>query len=296
VNGDVIPYSQTSGTDDVISVEHKWDDVNGDGVRDAGEIVLYDPAQVPPENLTVGNPVDIITVTGRAGAGTKRVLQAEVTRLRLVAKTLGAFYTDKSVTVSGNSHFCGWNHDATIPAGTVQNACFGYHGTEGHLPGVTTTGDVVTQKGSTDLDGSPNSTDNDPANPWYTLSEVLGLTAGETAEILANADNTSIVTPLDGVTYIQGNATINSNMIGHGLLYVTGDLTINGGFKYWGLIYIEGDAKVTGTPWIVGSLICKQSADFNFSAGNCGIFYSQDVITQYVGTVMPMVTLSWRDL
>jgi hypothetical protein len=280
----------------VISVEHKWEDVNGDGVRDADEIVLYDPGQIPPENFTVGNPVEIITVTGRAGAGTKRVLQAEVTRLRLVAKTLGAFYTDKSVTVSGNSHFCGWNHDATIPAGTVQNACFGYHVSEGHLPGVTTTGDVVDQKGSTDLDGSPNSTDNDPANPWYTLPEVLGLTASETAEILANADNTSIVTPLDGVTYIQGNAVINAGVIGHGLLYVTGDVTINGGFKYWGLIYIEGDGKVTGTPWIVGSMIVKQSADFNFNSGNCGIFYSQDVITQYVGTVMPMVTLSWRDM
>jgi hypothetical protein len=296
VNGDVILYSQTSGTDEVISVEHKWEDVNGDGVRDADEIVLYDPGQIPPENFTVGNPVEIITVTGRAGAGTKRVLQAEVTRLRLVAKTLGAFYTDKSVTVSGNSHFCGWNHDAAIPAGTVQNACFGYHVSEGHLPGVTTTGDVVDQKGSTDLDGSPNSTDNDPANPWYTLPEVLGLTASETAEILANADNTSIVTPLDGVTYIQGNAVINAGVIGHGLLYVTGDVTINGGFKYWGLIYIEGDGKVTGTPWIVGSMIVKQSADFNFNSGNCGIFYSQDVITQYVGTVMPMVTLSWRDM
>jgi PilX N-terminal len=296
VNGELIEYSRTSGTDEVLTVEHKWEDVNGDNVRDVGEVVLYDPAQVPPENLTVGNPVEIITVTGRAGAGTKRVVQAEVTRLRLVAKTLGAFYSDKSVTASGNSHFCGWNHDPSVPAGTVQNACFAYHEAEGHLAAITTTGDAVNQQGSTDLDGSPNSTDNDPANPWYSLAEVLGLTTSETAEILSIADNTSIVSPLDGITYIQGNATINSNVVGHGLLYITGNAVINGGFKYWGLIYIEGDCNVTGTPWIVGSMICKQTANFNFNSGNAGILYSQDVITQYVGAAMPMVTLSWRDM
>jgi hypothetical protein len=295
LSGDVIQYSRASGTDDVLSVEHKWEDVNGDGVRDPGEIVLYDPTRVPPTNFTVGNPVDVITVTGRSGA-TRRMIQAEVTRLRLVAKTLGAFTTDKSVKVSGNSHFCGWNHDASIPAGTVQNACFAYHESEGHLAGVATTGDVVDIKGSAKVDGSPTSTDNNPANPWYTLAEVLGLTNGETAEVLASADNTSIVNPLDGVTYIQGDATLNSTLVGHGLLYVTGDAAINGGFKYWGLIYIEGDATITGTPWIAGAVLVKQSADFNLSAGNCGIFYSQEVIEQYVGKVMPMVTLSWRDM
>jgi PilX N-terminal len=295
LSGDVIEYSRASGTNEVITVEHKWDDLNGDGVRDPGEVVLYDTSRVPPENFTVGNPVDIITVTGRSGAS-RRVLQAEVTRVRLTAKTLGAFSTDKSVTVSGNSHFCGYNHDELIPAGTVQNACFAYHESDGHLAGVATTGDVVKVIGSSDVDGSPTNIDNNPANPWYTLAEVLGLTNGETAEVLASADHTSISNPLDGITYIQGDATINSTVTGHGLLYVTGDVTINGGFKYWGLIYIEGDAKITGTPWIVGAMLVKQDADFNFSAGNCGIFYSEEVIAQYVGKVMPMMTLSWRDM
>ena len=295
LNGDVLQYSRDAGTDGVVMVEHKWEDLDGDNTREAGEIVLYDQSRIPPENFTTGNPVDIVTVTGRKGT-TQRVIQAEVTRLRLVAKTLGAMYTDKALTVSGNSHFCGWNHDLNMPQGTVQNACFGYHESEGHLAGVTTTGDVVDQKGATDVDGSPTSTDTNPANPWYTLAEVLGLSNEETQEVLDNADHNSIVNPLDGVTYIQGNATINSTVIGHGLLYVTGDVTINGGFKYWGLIYIEGDCKVTGTPWIEGSVIVKQSADFNFSAGNCGVFYSEEAISQWVGSVMPMVTLSWRDM
>jgi hypothetical protein len=295
LSGDPIAYSHPSGTNEVITIEHKWDDLDGDGVREVGEIVLYDPAQVPPENFTKGNPVDVITVTGRKAASRKTV-QVEVTRLRLLAKTLGALYTDKAVEVKGTSDFCGWNHDINTPVGTTPNACFAYHLGDGHLSGVTTTGDTVTKKGSADIEGSPNPTNTDPANPWYTLAEVLGLTQGDVNEILANADHTSVVKNLDGVTYLQGNHTANATTIGHGLLYCTGDLSINGGFKYWGLIYVEGDCKITGTPWIEGTVIVKGTSDFNFNAGNAGLLYSEDAISQYVGLLMPMVTIAWRDL
>ena len=40
----------------------------------------------------------------------------------------------------------------------------------------------------------------------------------------------------------------------------------------------------------------KGSADLQFSAGNCGILYSEEAIQQYVGGLMPMITLAWRDL
>ncbi|HEX5132350.1 MAG TPA: pilus assembly PilX N-terminal domain-containing protein [Candidatus Krumholzibacteria bacterium] len=294
LSGDPIQYTEPSGTNDVITVEHKWVDLDNDGTREDGEIVLYDPAQVPPENFTKGNPVDVITVTGRAGTS-RQVVQVEVTRLRLLAKTLGALYTDKAVDITGNSAFCGWNHDIATPVGTKPNACFAYHLGDGHLSGVTTTGDVVNQKGASDVEGSPTATNTDVANPWYTLPEVLGLTAGDVNEILANADFTSPTTPMDGVAYFQGNATINSNVVGHGLLYCTGDLTVNGGFKYWGLIYVEGDCKITGTPWIEGTVLVKGSSDFNFNAGNAAVLYSEDAISQYVGLLMPMVTIAWRD-
>jgi formylmethanofuran dehydrogenase subunit C len=98
------------------------------------------------------------------------------------------------------------------------------------------------------------------------------------------------------VTYIQGDAKINAQVVGHGLLYVTGDAVINGGFQYWGMIYVEGDCKIVGTPWILGTVLVKGSADFQFSAGNCGILYSEEAIQQYVGGLMPMITLAWRDL
>lgn len=296
LSGDVLEYSKAAGTDDVIEVEHKWEDLDGDGTRDSDEIVRYDPAVVPPENFDTGFPIDVVTVTGRSGRG-KRVLQAEVTRQTLNVKTLGAFYTDKAVTISGNSSFCGWDHPANTPVGMRPNPCFSYHQDEGHLPGVTTTGDQIKEKGNAhDIEGSPTNMDNDPANPWYSLAEVLGITDGQLASLLASAKFSAPAPVMDGITYIQGDASFNATMVGHGLIYVDGDCAINGGFTYWGLIYVEGDMHITGTPWILGSLVVKGKSDFSFGSGNCGVLYSSEAINLYVGQMMPMQILAWRDL
>lgn len=295
LNSDFLDYSKPDGTDEVVTVEHKWDDLNADGLRDANEIVLYDPLQVPPENFTKGNPIDVVTVTGHKGTG-RRIIQTEVTHMRLMFKTKGALYTDKATTVSGSSVFCGYNHDIDTPSGTVLNACYAYHeASGGHMAGIATTGDVVDQKGGNKTDGQPV-TDTDATNLWYTLAEALGVTQSQVDDLLANADHTSIVDDLDGVTYIQGDAKLNSQVVGHGLLYVTGDVIINGGFQYWGMIYCEGDCKIVGTPWILGTVMVKGSADFQFNAGNCGILFSEEAIQQYVGGLFPMTTLAWREM
>ena len=234
-------------------------------------------------------------MTGHSGTS-RRGVQAEVTRLRVQFKTLGALYTDKAVKVSGSSVFCGWNHDLATPVGTSLNACYAYHEAGGHLSGIATTGDVVTKQGANKTDGSPTPTNTSNTNLWYTLPEVLGLTVSDTNELLASADNTAISNLIDGVTYIQGNASINAQVVGHGLLYVTGNCTINGGFKYWGMIYVEGDCKITGTPWILGTVLVKGTSDFNFNSGNCGILFSEEAIQQYLSAFMPMTTLAWRNL
>jgi hypothetical protein len=295
LSGDYLDYTVASGTDGAIMVEHKWEDRDGDGSRDDDEIVRYDPALVPPENFDTGFPIDVVTVTGRS-SDARHTLQAEVTRQTLRTKAMGAFYTDRAVEIKGNSSFCGWNHNLSTPVGTRPNVCFSYHESEGNLGGVTTTGDQVKEKGVThDIEGNPR-TDTDPANPWYTLAELLGITEGQLTSLLANPDFTSPQDVMDGVTYIQGDANINAGMVGHGLMYVTGDITINGGFEYWGLIYVEGDGNIIGTPWIIGSVCIKGTADWNFGAGNCGVLYSAEAIKQYVGQLMPMQILAWRDL
>ena len=289
-------YSEANGAVDVLTIEHKWEDLNGDNVRDANEIVLYDNSKIPPENFTTGFPIEIVTVTGEAGQG-ERTIQAEVTRQAIRVRTLGALFVDKAIKILGDVCFCGYNHDINTPPGTQSPACQAWHIGGGELPGVTSTGDNVNVQGAAaDLDGFPAATDTASANPFYSISEVMGLSVSELNEILANPDQTTVTNPFNGITYVQGDASIASNYTGTGLLYVTGDLKASGGWEFKGLIYVEGDIFVTGTPWILGTVICRGSSDYNFSSGNAGILYSSEALTNYLSDATPMNLLSWREL
>jgi hypothetical protein len=291
-----LQYSRTTGTNEVLTVRHKWEDRDGDGVRDANEIVRYDSDKVPPENFTSGFPVEIVTVTGRSGPA-ERVIQAEVTKRKLTARTMGALYIDKAIRITGNPGICGYNHVLNTPVGVKPNACSAWHEANGHLPGIATTGDVIDiQGGAADVEGDPTPTDSSSTNPFYSLAELLGLTQDELNQILANADNTSVVNPLNGITYLTANALINSNTVGNGLVYCTGDLTINGSLDFKGLIYVEGDVKANGTVWCLGAIVVRGTTDYNTSAGNAGILYSADAISNYLGQYMPVIVLSWREL
>jgi hypothetical protein len=295
LSGEHLAYSVASGTDDVISIEHKWEDLDADGIHDADEVVRFDPSRVPPENFETGFPIDIVTVKGQSGQG-ERTLQADVTRQVMMTKAMGAFYTDKALEIKGNSAFCGWNHPVGIPEGIRPNECFAYHTGDGHLGGITTTGDEVKIKGGKkDIEGDPP-VDDDATNPWYSLAELLGITQSQLNDLLAKPDFTAPADLMDGITYIQGDATLNAGMVGHGLIYITGNVTINGGFIYYGLIYIEGDAQITGTPWILGSVSVKGTADFRFTAGTGGVLYSAESIATYIGQLFPMQVLAWRDI
>ncbi len=290
-----LEYSHPSGTDGVLTIRHKWIDRDSDNIRDANEIVRYDPLQIPPENFASGFPVEIITVTGRAANG-ERTIQAEVTKRTMMARTLGALYADKAIELKGNCAFCGYNHSIDVPPGTRPNACKTWHLSSGHLPGVVTTGDEVKVKGSADVAGNPIPIDDAPTNPFYSLAEVLGMTDAEAQALLARADNTSIVDPLNGITYINGDAKINSDLNGEGLIYITGDLSGNGNFYYKGLIYVEGDVQLTGTGWILGSVIVRGTVDWNFNAGNSACLYSEEAIRNALSMAMPCMVLSWREL
>ena len=290
-----LEYSEASGTDRVLTIEHKWRDLDGDGARDANEIMRWDPMQIPPENFNSGFPIEVVTVTGQSADG-ERVIQAEVTKRTIIVRTLGALYCDKAIRLTGNCDFCGYNHDLNTPVGTVPNGCNAWHLASGHLPGVVTTGDAVQTQGSANVAGNPQPINMDPTNPFYSLPEVLGLSVNEVNDLLANADHTALANPMNGITYINGDANVNSNFVGRGLLYVTGDLKGAGSFTYTGLIYVEGDLKLTGTPWILGSVIVRGTSDWNFSAGNAAVLYSRDAITNALSGAMPCIVLSWREM
>lgn len=294
-SGGYLLYSEPSGTDGVLNIRHKWRDLDGDNVRDANEVVRYDPIQIPPENFTSGFPVEIITVAGRA-SNAEREIQAEVTKRTMLCRTLGALYCDKAVKLTGNCAFCGYNHSINTPAGTKPNACVPWHLSSGHLPGVTTTGDNVQVQGSAYTGGNPIPIDKSNTNPWYSLADMLGITQADVNTMLAQADNTAICNPMNGITYINGDANITSNLVGSGLLYITGDLHAAGSFIFRGLVYVEGDVHFTGTPWILGTMAVKGTSDFNFSSGNAGVLYSKDALTQYLSRALPCIVLSWREM
>jgi hypothetical protein len=295
-NRTYLQYSRTSGTDGVLTIRHKWNDRNADGVKDADEVVRYDPEQIPPENFTSGHPVEIVTVTGRM-AQAERVIQAEVTKRKLTARTMAALYIDKAISITGNPGICGYNHDVNTPAGASPNACFAWHEGQGHLAGIATTGDDIDiQGGAADVEGSPTPTDSSSSNPFYSLAELLGLSQDELNQILASADNTSVVNPLNGITYLTGNHQINANTVGNGLVYCTGDLIINGTLNFKGLIYVEGDVLANGTVWALGAIVVRGKTDYNTSAGNAAILYSAEAISTNLGQYMPMLVLSWREM
>ena len=297
-NQPYLMYSQPAGVEGVLSVQHKWEDRNADTVRDPDEIVLYDPKQVPPENFTSGFPVEVITVTGQWGNATRSV-QTELTKKTMLARSLGAMYIDKAIDVNGSPTFCGNNHDITIPVGLKPPACTVWHLPTGGLVGVVTTGDDVDVSGTPNILGDPTPMDTASTNPFYTLAETLGISDPELAQLLAGADFTAIPAtgdPWDGITYIVGDADVNNNRVGSGLLYVTGNLGGNGDFSYKGIIFVEGDLDLQGGPWILGSVIVKGTGDYQFSAGNATVLYSEEAITTALASSFPAVILSWREL
>jgi hypothetical protein len=299
-----LQYSAENGFDGVLTIQHKWVDRDGDGDRDSDEVVRYDKLSVPPENFTTGYPVEVVTVTGHSAQGVSTI-QAEVTKKTITVRTLGALYVDHDVTLTGSCAFCGYNHGYDTPVGSqpggagkgkMGTACEDFHLPSGSLPGVTSTGHKVQTMGSSDIRGFPAPVHSSASNPFYDLNEVLCLPLKEVKQMLDKADNKSIVDPLNGVTYIVGDAKISSNLTGEGMIYVTGDLHASGNFVYKGLIYVEGDVHFSGAPWILGSMIVRGTTDFSFSAGNATVLYSAEALSRALNSSMPAIVLSWREM
>lgn len=287
-----------------LTVRHKWRDRNGDGVRDAGEVVRYDASRFPPENFDTGSPVEVIEVEGWRGDARRRV-RVEATRYPFAPNVLAAITSDRGVDVRGNVAICGHDHQAATPADTdlqTNPPCSpDFDEADGHKPAITTTGDLVDRTGSSDLLGEPAAIDTSASNPFYGLAEALGVTQDVVDRILANADHASSQdgSPLDGITCVNGNATGGekfNNVTGSGLLYVRGDLDVSGTFVWRGLIYVEGDFTITGTPWILGAVVVKGRSQYAFSGGSPAILYSSEMLRLALETAFSYVVLSWKEL
>jgi hypothetical protein len=289
-----------------LSIRHKWRDRNGDGIRDADEVVLFDPSKLPPENFDTGSPVEVIQVAGHR-ASARRRLEVETARFPFSPNVMAALNCNTIVDLRGTVNVCGHNHRADTPENThleTNPPCSpNYDEPSGHLSAVMTTGDEVLTNGSTDLLGEPSASDTTSSNPFYSLAEALGVTQDIVDYLLAHADYHSAhdANPLDGITYINGNATGGNKFVdihGSGLLYVSGDLEMAGNSAWRGLIYVDGDFKITGNPWILGAVLVRGKSQTNpgFGGGTPTILFSEAMIRISLEMAFDYVVLSWKEL
>jgi hypothetical protein len=307
--GSWLEYSDPSDLNQALTIEHKWKDLDDDGVRDNGEIVLYDPTQYPPENFTEGRPVEVITVVGKS-ATAERTLRVEATRFPFSANVLAALMCDNGVDVRGNVTVCGHNHSLSTPHYTMYPNCQTWEHCNGGFPGspecqaagcligIITTGDEIDERGTTDLSGSPTPRDTSSSNQFLTLAEALGLSQDE---LLASPDYTDVnqASPQDGITFVDnaatGEASWTGGGTGSGLLYTTGDLMTGGNFQWKGLIYCDGDYTIDGTVSIIGAVIVRGHSDYAFSGGNPCILYSSEAISETISKYVGYIKIGWKE-
>ncbi len=305
--GSWLEYSSPDDASQAITIEHKWRDLDDDGVREPGEIVLYDGSRYPPENFTSGSPVEVITVTGHAGTAQRRIV-VEATRFPLNVNARAGLLCDRGVDVRGNVTVCGHNHRIDTPTYTSLPGCMAWELCSGRtndlgagcLVGVMTTGDIIDKRGSTDLAGYPSPEDTSSSNQFLTLAQTLGISDDDLAQILANADYTDVgvADPQDGITYVDnagGPQVMWNNGDGSGLLYITGSFKSAGNFVWRGLVYIEGDFKMTGTVWVLGAVVVKGESDWAFTGGNPAILYSSEAISYYLTQHLNYVRIGWKE-
>ena len=244
-NQPYLEYSAANGTDEVLTIQHKWRDLDGDNVRDANEIVRYDPLQMPPENLTSGFPVEVVTVTGTARATRSGPSRRRSRRERCIARTLGALYLRQGGPAHRQLRVLRIQPQHQHAGRHRPDRVRPYHLSSGPLPGVTTTGDNVQVQGSANVGGNPSPHRQLRVRIPGTRSRTCSdLDQGEVDAMLAQADNTSIVNPLNGITYINGDANVTSNLDRFGTALRDGRPSRRGRFTFRGLIYVEGDVHV----------------------------------------------------
>jgi hypothetical protein len=304
---DWLEYSSGSDLTAALTIEHKWQDLDGDGTREDGEIVLYDGSRYPPQNFTSGTPVEVVTVTAKSATAEREIL-VEATRLPLNVNARAALFCNMGVNVRGNVSICGHDHAYNTPHYTMIPACkaFEYCSNRtdcintGCVFGVMTTGDPIDKRGTTDLGGCPSPEDTSSSNQFLTLAETLGIEPEQLAEILTQADYTTadVDDPQQGITYIDnegGADAMWNNGGGTGLLYVTGNFQTSGNFMWKGLVYIEGNYTIVGTPSIIGAVIVRGVSAWAFSGGNPCILFSSEALDYYLRQHLKYVKIGWKE-
>lgn len=291
-----LPYSTSADGTDALTVRYRTDAAN--------QILKYDPTQNPAIQAATGSPIFVIRSTGYAGRDVRRI-EEEVIMKPFLVNVKGALAADIGIDFLGNSHTCGYDHDALIPTWTRDGDCIApwHNGPKPDLPGAWSTGGV-NSGGSSFQDGVPSGYQDSQTGFYAGAWEALTMSQAEFYGWIGAPVNMP-PNPPRGIFHldddgVRGNASGNWSYTGgdgEGMLYVDGDLSLSGNFSYRGLIYVEGDIKVNGTVWVLGGVIVKGLTEVKHANGNMTVLYSSDTIQQALqkhgGS---MVAISWREL
>jgi len=297
--GKWLTYSTAGKGDQVLTVTYKTNPTHT-------TIFRYDDTRTPPVQTATGQPIFVITSTGRKGNDTRTVV-TEVIRKPFHPDIKAAVVADVDLAFSGNSVVCGYNHQLATPLWYGENgraggiSCVPYEVGSGDVPGAWSSAAIGTGGGSQQAGQTSPTQANQTgfyAGPW----DALGMPQVD-FNALTGTPVTAVPASLNGIVYIdndgvpqnQSGAWGVSSTSGSGLLYVDGDLNITGPFSYKGLIYIEGNLAASGHIWILGSLIARGKSTVKLTGGST-VLYSRDAIDLAISKFAGQyVTLSWRE-
>jgi hypothetical protein len=295
--GSYLPYSSAAKGSTVLKVQYK--------TRGA-QILKYDDAANPKENTATGNPIWVITATGRQGTAS-RSIYAEVTQETINIQVKGAVASNVPLDFKGNIIVCGHDHRADTPPQTGPPTCNTlYLAATAHgscLPGAWGSSTVSVQKPGNML-GEPStySQNNGSASFYSGPWDAVGMSQVDFWSWVGPAQS-GTPNPPNGIYYLDDNGVKQDKSgswhwtggNGEGFLYCDGDIKCNGGFCFKGLIYCEGDFDVNGNCWILGGLVAKGKTSIK-SNGSAIILYSSEAIRQmlskYGGNLR---TIAWRE-
>ena len=300
--GDAASAAAVFGYDSTDSDHHLYTSIQSDlnyvvmirhQVDGAGNVLLWGDTNadyIYEENLTTGDPIEIVTSCGLASNARKRIL------VRLKKE---AAFNDSSAALYVNGNLEKFDA-AGAAVGDYNAAC-------------TPVPDIITTMNAGACPPPPGRTceaSDWPAgtgSPAWLVSGATDIYPVPAAIDLLSEIIDNMITPAhyvnptgwgsaaspNEVTYCNGNLSIR-NLTGYGVLVVTGDMTLTGNINWYGIMIVQGLTTLSGGGHmtIYGSLISDSVANID---GTPRVYYDCQVIDRLADASASYHVDSWTE-